>query len=79
MESREGYTVELRSVIRLVLEVACYCILAVAATLAIAGIRTSLEPTANPTGMTEIGYALVVLSILVALWRFVWRSRGSRF
>ena len=48
MENREGYTVELRSVIRLVLEVACYCILAVAATLAIAGIRTSLEPTANP-------------------------------
>lgn len=79
MENKGGCTVEPRSAIRLVLEAACYCILAVAATLAIAGIRTSLEPTANPAGMTEIGYALVALSILVALWRFVRRSRASRF
>lgn len=78
METRpRHHTFELRSVVQVVLEAACFSILAVAATLAIVGMRSRFEPTANPAGMTEIGYILVVLSILVAVGRFIGRAAKS--
>lgn len=77
MGTHGGYSLG-RSLVQLILEATFLCVVAVAATLVIAGVRSANEPTANPVGMDVTGFILLVLAVLVPAWRFFRRGVRAR-